>query len=153
VYRSFVAPLADPGQRERYWSDYLKVGELFGLPRDQAPPDYQAFRDYMRERVHSDELFVTDEARELGRRVALELPLPPRRRAALPAINLAVLGTLPPRVRTLYRLAWSPAHEAGFQALARGTRLARPLLPHDVRRGRSSRDYEAVARAERRAAA
>lgn len=153
VYRAFVAPLDDPAQRERYWSDYLLLGELFGLPREQAPPDYQAFRDYMRERVHSDELFVTDVARELGRRVALELPLPASRRAALPAVNLAVLGTLPPRIRSLYGLAWSPAREAAFQALARGTRLARPLLPHDVRRGRSARDYEAVARAERRAAA
>ena len=153
VYRSFVGPLADPAQRERFWSDYLLLGELFGLPSDQAPPDYQAFREYMRERVHSDELFVTDVARELGRRVALELPLPASRRPALPAINLAVLGTLPPRVRKLYRLPWSGAHEAAFQALARGTRLARPLLPHDVRRGRSARDYDVVARAERRAAA
>jgi uncharacterized protein (DUF2236 family) len=153
VYRSFVDPLADPEQRERFWSDYLLLGELFGLPRDRAPADYQAFRAYMRERVHSDELFVTDVARELGRRVALELPLPASRRAALPAINLAVMGTLPPRVRELYRLEWSPAREAAFQALARGARLARPLLPHDVRRGRSARDYEVVAAAERRAAA
>jgi uncharacterized protein (DUF2236 family) len=153
IYRSFVAPLVQPAQRERFWSDYLLLGELFGLPREQAPPDYQAFRDYMRERLRSDDLFVTDQARELGRRVALELPLPATRRAALPAVNLAVLGTLPPRVRRLYRIAWSPAHEAAFQALARGTRFARPLLPHDVRRGRSARDYELVAQAERRSAA
>src|SRR3954470_20151768 len=31
IYRSFVGPLADPAQRERFWSDYLLVGELFGL--------------------------------------------------------------------------------------------------------------------------
>src|SRR3954469_3824379 len=153
IYRAFVGPLADAEQRERFWSDYLLVGELFGLDRSQAPPDYDAFRDYMRERLRSDELFVTDEARELGRTVAFRLPLPTHRRPVLPAINLAVVGTLPPRVRRLYRIAWTPAHDAAFMALARGTRLARPLLPHDVRRGRSARDYEAVARAERRAAA
>ncbi|MEA2468147.1 MAG: hypothetical protein QOJ57_2273, partial [Thermoleophilaceae bacterium] len=153
VYRSFVAPLADPAQRERFWSDYLTVGELFGLPRSDAPADYGAFRDYMRARLRSDELFVTDDARELGRKVAFQLPLPARRRAVLPAVNLAVVGTLPPRVRRLYRIAWTPAHDAAFQALARGMRLARPLLPHDVRRGRSAHDYELVARAERRAAA
>ena len=150
VYRTFVGPLADPAQRERFWSDYLKMGELFGLPREEAPADYGAFRDYMRARLRSGELFVTGEARELGRRVAFQLPLPVHRRAALPAINLAVVGTLPPRVRKLYGIAWTPAHEAAFQALARGTRLSRPLLPHDVRRGRSARDYEVVARAERR---
>ncbi|MEA2457849.1 MAG: hypothetical protein QOC95_821, partial [Thermoleophilaceae bacterium] len=153
VYRSFVGPLSDPAQRERFWSDYLLIGELFGLQREQAPPDYEAFRDYMRKRLGSGELFVTDEARELGRKVAFQLPLPASRRAALPAVNLAVVGTLPPRVRRLYRIGWTPAHDAAFQALARGTRLSRPLLPHAVRRGRSARDYEAVARAEARRAA
>ncbi|MEA2411026.1 MAG: hypothetical protein QOC77_1587 [Thermoleophilaceae bacterium] len=153
VYRAFVGPLADPGQRERFWSDYLLVGELFGLARADAPPDYDSFRDYMRARVRSDDLFVTGEARTLGRRVAFELPLPARRRAVLPAVNLAVVGTLPPRVRRLYEIPWTPAHGAAFQALARATKLSRPLLPHDVRRGRSARDYEAVARAERRRAA
>jgi uncharacterized protein (DUF2236 family) len=153
VYRTFVGPLADPAQRERFWSDYVLMGELFGLPRSEAPADYASFRDYMRARVHSDELFVTDDARSLGRRVAFELPLPVRRRPVLPAINLAVVGTLPPRVRRLYGIAWTPAHEAAFQALARGTRLSRPLLPHDLRRGRSARDYEVVAQAERRRAA
>jgi uncharacterized protein (DUF2236 family) len=153
VYRSFVAPLADPAQRERFWADYLLMGELFGLPRAEAPPDYGSFRDYMRERLRSDELLVTAEARELGRRVAFQLPLPAHRRPALPAVNLAVVGTLPPRVRRLYGIAWTPAHDAAFRALATGSRLARPLLPGPVRRGRSARDYELVARAERRAAA
>jgi uncharacterized protein (DUF2236 family) len=153
VYRTFVGPLADPAQRERFWSDYLLVGELFGLPRASAPADYGEFRDYMRARMRSDELFVTAEARSLGRRVAFKLPLPARRRPVLPAVNLAVVGTLPPRVRRLYEIAWTPAHEAAFQALARATKLSRPLLPRNVRRGRSARDYEAVARAERRRAA
>jgi uncharacterized protein (DUF2236 family) len=150
VYRSFVGPLADPAQRERFWSDYLLLGELFGLPREAAPADYGAFREYMRSRLTSDELFVTDEARELGRQVAFRLPLPARRRPVLPAVNLAVVGTLPARVRRLYRIAWTPAHDAAFRTLAVGTRLSRPLLPHDVRRGRSARDYAVVARAERR---
>jgi uncharacterized protein (DUF2236 family) len=150
VYRTFVAPLDDTQQRERFWSDYLLLGELFGLDPKTAPRDYAAFRAYMRERMRSNDLFVTPEAKEIGRHVALELPLPARRRPALPAVNLAVVGTLPPRVRTLYGIPWSPAHEAAHQALARASRLSRPLLPHDVRRGSSVRDYEVVARAERR---
>lgn len=153
IYRTFVRPLEDAAQRERFWSDYLLLGELFGLEREHAPRDYAGFRSYMRERMHSPDLHVTPEARELGRRVALELPLPARRRPALPAINLAVVGTLPPRVRKMYGIGWSTAREAAFAALARGTRLTRPLLPHDVRRGSSARDYEVVARQERRAAA
>jgi uncharacterized protein (DUF2236 family) len=84
--------------------------------------------------------------------VAFQLPLPAHRRPVLPAVNLAVVGTVPPRVRRLYEIAWTPAHEAAFQAIARATKLSRPLLPRAVRRGRSARDYEAVARAERRRA-
>jgi uncharacterized protein (DUF2236 family) len=150
IYRSFVGPLADPAHRERFWSDYLLLGELFGLPRQAAPSDYAAFRDYMHDRICSNQLFVTEEARELARRVAFKLPLPARRRPVLPAVNLAVVGTLPARVRRLYRIAWTPAHDAAFHTLAVGTRFSRPLLPHDVRRGRSARDYALVARAERR---
>jgi uncharacterized protein (DUF2236 family) len=149
IYRAFVDPLEDPADRERFWSDYLLLGELFGLERSAAPGDYAAFRSYMRERVHSGDLFVTDEAFEIGRRVAFELPLPARRRPVLPAINLAVAGTLPPRVRSLYRIGWTPAHEAAFQALTRGTRLSRPLLPYALRRGECAADYELVAQAER----
>src|SRR3954468_6082748 len=99
--------------------------------------------------ICSDQLFVTEEARELGTRVAFRLPLPARRRPVLPAVNLAVVGTLPARVRRLYRIAWTPAHHAPFPTPAVGARLSRPLLPHDVRRGRSARDYALVARAER----
>ena len=78
--------------------------------------------------------------------------LPTHRKPALPAVNLAVIGTLPKRVRKLYGIPWTPAHEAASQALQRATRLSRPFLPHDIRRGSSVRDYEVVARAERRAA-
>jgi uncharacterized protein (DUF2236 family) len=153
IYRSFVGPLDDGADRERFWQDYLLVGELFGLPRSAAPSDYEAFRAYMRSRVHSGDLFVTGEAREIGRRVAFELPLPARRRPVLPAINLAVAGTLPPLVRSLYGLPWTRAHEAAFQALAGASRMSRPLLPYPLRRGECARDYELVARAEERAAA
>lgn len=153
IYRTFVGPLESAAARERFWQDYLVLGELFGLPRAEAPGSYEEFRAYMRGRIHSGELFVTDEALEIGRRVAFELPLPARRRPVLPAINLAVAGTLPPVVRSLYRLPWTRAHEAAFQALARGSRASRPLLPYPVRRGECARDYEAVAQAEARAAA
>src|SRR3954452_25623729 len=121
VYRSFVGPLADPAHRERFWSDYLLLGELFGLPREAAPADYGAFREYMHDRICSNQLFVTDEARELGTRGASPLPLPARRRPVLPAVNLAVVGTLPARVRRLYRIAWTPAHDAAFRTLAVGS--------------------------------
>jgi uncharacterized protein (DUF2236 family) len=149
LHRVFVGDLS-PADRERFWQDYLLVGELFALPREHAPASYDEFRAYTRERLASDDLHVTDEARELGRKVAFDLPLPARRRAALPAINLAVTGSLPARVRKLYGIAWSPAHEAAYQALRGSHRLSRPVVPAALKRGPCARDYDMVARTERR---
>lgn len=149
LHRVFVGDLT-AAERERFWQDYLLVGELFGLGREHAPASYGEFRDYMRERIASRDLFVTDEARDLGRRVAFDLPLPAARRAALPAVNLAVAGSLPARVRRLYGIQWSAAHEAAYQTLVRSHRLSRPVVPAALKRGPCARDYDLVARTEKR---
>jgi uncharacterized protein (DUF2236 family) len=149
MHHWFVGSLSRD-ELERFWDDYLLVGELFGLERDHAPGTYREFRDWFRGRLESGELFVTDDAREIGRHVAFELPLPASRRAALPAINLAVAGTLPAAVRELYRIPWSPAHDAALRSLAIGSRLSRPVVPAALREGACARDYEVVARTEAR---
>jgi uncharacterized protein (DUF2236 family) len=152
AYERFARPLGGR-EREAFWQDYLLVGELFGLPRSLAPASWLEFRAYMDTRLASDELHVTPHARELGRTVALELPVPTRRRPAMAAINLCVLGLLPERVRELYGLAWSPAHELALNSLAASMRATRPLVPRAIRRGSSAADYELVARTEARRAA
>lgn len=149
MHRCFVGPLSR-SQLDRYWDDYLLVGELFGLARADAPASYRDFRAWYRERIVSGELFVTDEARRLGREVAFALPLPARRRPALPAVNLAVTGTLPQPVRRMYGIAWTPAHDAAFRSLVIGSRLSRPIVPAALKRGACAGDYEVVAREEAR---
>jgi uncharacterized protein (DUF2236 family) len=149
VYERFARRL-DDHEREAFWDDYLLVGELFGLPRSEAPSSYAAYREYMRERLSSEDMHVLPEARELGRRVAFDLPVPVHRRPALSAINLAVLGLLPPRVRDLYDLRWTPAHQAAFDALVVSLRAARPFTPHRFRRGSSAADYDVAAASEAR---
>ena len=148
LHRVFVGDL-DAADRERFWQDYVLVGELFGLAAQHAPATYAEFRDYMRERIASRDLHVTPEARELGRRVAFDLPLPVPRRAVLPAINLAVTGSLPSRLRRLYGIAWSAPHEAAYQALVQSHRLSRPVVPLSLKRGSCARDYDMVARTEK----
>src|SRR3954452_2751919 len=76
VYRSFVGPLADPAHRERFWSDYLLLGELFGLPRECAPGDYSPFRHYIARRHCSKPVVLARGAAQAGRPVRVQLPLP-----------------------------------------------------------------------------
>jgi uncharacterized protein (DUF2236 family) len=147
AYEGFVRRLGDD-EREAFWDDYLTVGELFGLSRGAAPTTYAAHRGYMSERLSSDELFVTDEARELGRRVAFELPVPRGREPALAVINFAVLGLLPQRVRDLYGLDWDRGRRLAFDALRASLRVSSRFTPARVRRGSSAADYEVVRRAE-----
>jgi uncharacterized protein (DUF2236 family) len=147
LHRWFVGPLSR-SQRERFWDDYLLVGELFGLDRTHAPATYGEFRDWYRDRLESGELYVTEDAREIAMRVAFDLPLPTRRRPVLPAINLAVAGTLPPAVRRMYGITWTAGHDAAFRSLVIGSRLSRPIVPEALKRGACARDYEAVARTE-----
>ena len=147
VYERFARRLTRD-EREGFWQDYLLLGEMFGLAREHAPATYAAYRGYMAERLASDDLFLTDEARELGRTVAFDLPLPRHRQPALLAINHAVAGLLPGRVRELYGIPWGPAHAVALEALALSLRGARPLTPKAVRRGSCADDYDLVARTE-----
>jgi uncharacterized protein (DUF2236 family) len=147
AYEAFVRGLASE-ERERYWQDYRRLGELFGLARERSPADYASYRAYVDERLASDDLFVTDDARELGRRVAFELPVPAVRRPALEAVNLAVLGLLPQRVRDLYGLPWDGAREAAFRALCASLKAGARLTPGRIRRGSCVADYNVVARTE-----
>lgn len=148
TYERLVRRLGD-SERERFWDDYLLLGELFGLDRADAPAGYADYRAYMRERLASPDLHVVEQARTIGRQVAFQLPLPALRQPALPAVNLLVLGLLPARVRRLYGLPWDPARAAAFEALSAWLRASALVTPGFVRRGSSAGDYDAVRRAER----
>jgi uncharacterized protein (DUF2236 family) len=149
AYETFVRELT-PGERERFWQDYLLVGELFGLSRDHAPATHAAYRAYMAERLASPDLHVLDDARDICRRILFEMPLPAVQGPAVGILHFAVIGLLPPRVRRLYGLPWNPLRQAAFEALARAHRTAAPAIPSRVRRGPCAANYEVVAREERR---
>jgi uncharacterized protein (DUF2236 family) len=148
VYERLVRRL-DAAERERFWSDYVLLGELFGLDRAEAPATYAGFRAYMDERLASTDLHVVAEAHELGRRVAFELPLPAHRAPALRVINFLVVGMLPARVRDLYDIEWDGSRQVAFDALCRSLRAGARLTPAALRRGPSAADYDVVARTER----
>jgi uncharacterized protein (DUF2236 family) len=149
TYRTFVRDL-DPAERERFWQDYLLVGELFGLARSHAPATYADYRAYMAERLASPDLHVLDDAREICHRILFDMPLPAVQGPAVGVLHFAVIGLLPPRIRSLYGFAWDPLRRLAFEALSRAHRAASPAIPARLRRGRCAANYAVVAREERR---
>ena len=149
TYERFVRRLRD-SERERFWQDYRLLGELFALPALRAPATYADYRAYMRERLASPDLHVTEEARAIGKQVAFRLPLPAQRQAALPVINFAVVGLLPPRVRELYGIHWDAERQVALEGLTAALRVGARVTPGFLRRGPSAADYDVVARTEAR---
>jgi uncharacterized protein (DUF2236 family) len=149
IHQRFVGRLGRR-DREAFWQDYLVLGDLFGVDRALAPADYGAFRAYLRERLASDELRVTERAREIATRVAFDLPMPAHRRPVLAILNHAIVGTLPPRARREYGLSWNALDAARLTTFTAALRAGSIVIPRTLWTGSSARDYEVVARGEAR---
>ncbi len=146
-YELLVRPLG-AGERDGFWRDWVRFGELFGMPREVAPEGWGEFREWFDGRLESDEMGLTEEARHVGRGVAFRIPVPRVESPVLELHNLILLGSLPPRVRSLYDLPWSVGREAVFRASTRALRASRPLSPRALARGRNGGRFDRVARTE-----
>jgi uncharacterized protein (DUF2236 family) len=149
MYEAMVRPLNE-GEREALWQDYVRFGELFGLPRSEVPASHREFRAWWEERLASPDLHATPHALEMAPLVAFEQPVPLPVRPNLATQNLVVKGTLPPRVREIFGIRWSGAHETAFRSITAAHRRARLAFPRQMRRGRNDVFFDFVTAAERR---
>lgn len=148
-YERLVHPLSDL-QREALWQDYLRFGELFGMPREAAPATHAAFAAWYEQQLAGEDLHLTEEARYMGRVSALEIPMPATHRPAKWVHDAVMLGSLPARVRELYGLRWT-ARDAALCAFGLRTWSAmRRALPSSLTRGSCARELGLVASTERR---
>lgn len=148
-YELLVGRLTEE-EREELWQEYVRFGGLFGMPRDVAPRTQREFRDWWEEMLASDRMHLTPAAREVGYATAFEIPLPGIYAPARRVHDLIMLGSLPPRVRELYGLPWTPAHAVAFRSAVLAMRRSRPLVPRSIREGPNAASYDLVARTERR---
>jgi uncharacterized protein (DUF2236 family) len=148
MYETMVRPLS-PGEREDLWQDYVRFGELFGLPRGEVPASHREFSAWWEERLASPDLQATAHGLEMAPLVAFRQPVPAAARGNLAVQNHLIKGTLPPRVRDIFGIPWTRAHEASFRALAATHRRARRLFPRALRRGRNDVFFDVVTKAER----
>jgi uncharacterized protein (DUF2236 family) len=148
MYETMVRPLSE-AELEALWRDYVRFGELFGLPASEVPGSHREFRAWFEERLASPDLQATPHALEMAPLVALEQPVPAAARPNLALQNMVIKGTLPPRVRRIFGIEWTAAHEAAFRSVTAGHRRARHLFPRQLRRGRNDVFFDAVTRAEK----
>ena len=137
-------------QREALWQDYLRFGELFGMPRSTAPPTYREYREWYAAQLAGPDLYLTEEARYMGYASAFEIPMPSSRQVGKRVHDLVMLGSLPKRVRELYGLPFTPARAAACRLALAGGRFARMLAPRSRTHGSCIPEFEMVAAVERR---
>jgi uncharacterized protein (DUF2236 family) len=142
AYELLVSPLTLP-ERDRYCLEAAIMEPLLGMPVGWLPRDAAQLDAYMREKLAGGSLVVTDTSRALARAMLY----PPHWHVAWPAaraMQLLVIGSLPPSIRQAYGFEWR-ARDA--RAFARWTALLRaslrPLPPAArewpmARQGRSS---------------
>ena len=90
-YELLVHELSDD-ERDALWRDYLRFAALFGMPLDQAPATWSEFRAYYRDRLASDGMYLTDEARYVGYATAFEIPMPALQQPGKRLHDLLMLG-------------------------------------------------------------
>jgi uncharacterized protein (DUF2236 family) len=148
-YELFVERLTSQ-EREQLWSEYVRFGQLFGMPREVAPQTHREFRRWFDGKLASEQMHLTPEARETGHATAFEIPMPAYRAPAKAVHDLIILGSLPDRVRELYGIDYSPGRRRAFRATVAALRAVRPITPRVIREGYNTGSFRLVARTERR---
>jgi uncharacterized protein (DUF2236 family) len=149
MYETMASPLSE-GEREALWQDYVRFGELFGLPRSEVPGSHREFRAWFEAKLASPQMHATAHALEMAPLVAFRQPVPRHARLNLETQNLIIKGTLPPRVRETFGVRWSQAHERAFRSVTAAHRRARHAMPRPLRRGRNDYFFDVVTQAEKR---
>jgi uncharacterized protein (DUF2236 family) len=147
MYETMVRPLSG-AEREDLWQDYVRFGELFGLPCSEVPGSYREFSAWWQERLSSPDLQATAHGLEMAPLVAFEQPVPRAARGNIVAQNHIIKGTLPPRVREIFGIRWGSAHERTFRAMTATHRRARRYFPRKMRRGRNDVFFDVVSKTE-----
>ncbi len=125
-----LLPSLGNAEREQYYAESRQTAALFGLSRENLPPDGSSFRLYMTSALHSDTLGVGDATREMAHRLLDGAGLKVR-----PPLWYRALTTelLPPRFRAEFQLTYTERERRSAAAALRWLRRIYPHLPAAIR--------------------
>jgi len=126
-----VRRLSD-AERDGYHHENLLAADLMLLPRAKVPTSYQSLEDYVDRVVTSDRLVITDVATNVAE-IIRQGPVPTIIKPLWGFIRFAAFGTLPPRVRDLYGVTWTPRRQRWLDLNLKMLGRIRPLLPQRFR--------------------
>lgn len=131
VFELVVRPLSR-WEKDAYYEDSKKFGLLFGIPEDQAPPDWPSFERYVDEMVApGSAIAVGRPAREMAH--YLMQPPKPGLGPVMHWYETMTAVLLPERIRAEYGFTVGTAERAVFRASIETLRHAYPRLPSAVR--------------------
>jgi uncharacterized protein (DUF2236 family) len=119
-------------ERDRYHHENLLAADLMLLPRQEVPPNYRALEDYVSRVVNSDRLLMTDVAANVAD-IIRRGPVPAIIKPLWGFIRFAAFGTLPPRLRDLYGVAWTAGRQRWLDLNLRVLGRIRPFVPERFR--------------------
>src|SRR5437764_4469670 len=124
VYTTYVGELTR-AERDRYYEEQKRLGVAFGIPYEQQPDDYGAFKRYFDQVMYGETLRVTDSLRDVAAHT-LRPRLPLVARPAIEYLNLVTAALLPEWLRDELGMPWGPAR-ARMHAAQRA--VIRRLVP------------------------
>lgn len=130
VAHDLVLPSLTAEERERYYAESRLFAELFGIPRQSLPDDWQAFASYNEAMWCSDVLTVGPAARTLARELFhgagtwLHIPQ---------WYQTLTAFLLPPPVRLAFGFCYREADRLAAHGTIERIRQAYSLLPHRLR--------------------
>ncbi|MGO4691076.1 oxygenase MpaB family protein [Glaciibacter sp. 2TAF33] len=123
-------PLTD-SELDALYAQYADIGTTLQMPATLWPPDRAAFNRYWEE--HLGALAPDAVTRDAARRLLYPPVGPVLFRSFMPLVRLLTVGLLPPRVRELYGLRWTPELERRFRRVFRIVSMVYPRLPRRLR--------------------
>jgi len=137
VYYERIFGALTPLERERYWSEYRRVGELLGLPPGSMPDTHPGLRQYIDGRLRDGSLWISEQRRKQAVGMILEPPYSGWQRTAIAplteTVKLISTGLLPAEIRRLFGFSWDPAREALLRSTLLQLRVGARFWPDAVR--------------------
>ncbi len=130
VFELIFRPLSRE-EKERYYQETKLFAYLFGITDAQLPPDWPSFLAYNRAMWASDQLHVTEAAREMAR-FLLASPHPALSQT-MRWYRTITAGLLPARLRAAYGLRFGTLERVLFDASVQALRAGIRVTPLRVR--------------------